>query len=414
MIWCAILFCCLHGLDTSPKALDDYVEGVKELQANPLYKPFNSWETDYATHQSPPPKGIALSKHPSSTEIALLKKKLFGNVWRFVRSGNQKTMPKPKITGTRLINLKGDDSFSFAIYAKPKELAKLGCQIAEGEYASKQSTEATDRVLDVFAMADRLDNGSLTLHLVNTAIRSSAFRAINSGLTRISPKDARRLRAYAIRFTQKPTVLADMFDFSGRYSAREGELVLQEYEENKNDLEGRLSPSLAKELKTITPEQWRTASKQLSQRLKADGDAMTTLFRGPEDIWAHPGPGPKITYEDEKDVPDFRGLQRYWYEIMSCATQAPTVADAEVITRTRMRLLAIHCAIILEVAKAGRPPKTLEQILDKHELTDPITRMPWVYRVNHDRSWNLSSPGTEQSGPIELNYRRRTNEVQTR
>jgi len=127
-------------------------------------------------------------------------------------------------------------------------------------------------------------------------------------------------------------------------------------------------------------------------------DQYEVRFNGPEIGWLAGPPPNQLFKPGGVSSSDDIALQLA-YRSRPRVVSARLVSGA--VSRTRLRLLELHAAILAFGWKRGRLPVTLDEV-DAHLVHDPLTGQQFQYKLLTGGGYELYSLGNGQTGVIRL------------
>ncbi len=240
--------------------------------------------------------------------------------------------------------------------------------------------------------------GGLDHYRCGVAIHMNALATIDRNLSRITLEGSKRLQRSA--------------ELALRASQLTNNLVTERQALDKSVallMGSGMKDELANfGLKTSTdgpsvPSRWSTLSAQerqtvMSAVLTEQGtrfDGLAAALREPESTWilgkGFPGLEPE-TPSDESPL---------GFLVMRLGAIDKSLLKVEAMHRVRLRLLRLHAKIIEYRWRTLKLPTDLGQLHDENAVKDPLTVLPFIYKVD-SRKYELFSAGDPQSGPIGL------------
>jgi hypothetical protein len=308
-----------------------------------------------------------------------------------VRTGNSKPMfdPRRKVDATTL----------FPEFAGFKQIARLFAAEARVRFADGDTAGATQSIVDCLTFAERFGHFCEIGSLVGIACTAIILAEAESDLRVLSQRDAVTLAIAADSLLQRPTALLD-----GVRS--EAALLASSVDQAIDDVSNRApDPSedpdadqtwakYTAELRGLSPSQRQALKGQVVAGLDSRLMGILATLSGPEQGWTEGEPADQAPTR----LTDFI--------VQICLPVYGQAMNAAARSRTQLRLLRLHGAIISFLWEWHRLPKKLDELQNAAITENPVAGKPFHYQATGASSYELWSDGCGETGKIELKYRR--------
>lgn len=308
-----------------------------------------------------------------------------------VRAGNAKPIfnPRSKMNGAPL----------FPEFAGFKQIAKLFTAEARVRFADGDTGGATQSIVDCLTFSDRIGHFVEIGSLVSIACTSIILAEVEADLRVLSQRDAQALAVAADAMLQKPVAMIDGVKgetqlLDSCIDAAIADVTKHVGDQADGSEAAAIWSKFSSELQGLSPSQLRSLKGQVADGIRSRLNGILATLQGPETGWT--------AGESADQAPV--DLRDFLVQIM-LPVYGPGMNSAAR-SRTQLRLLRLHGAIISFLWEWHRLPKQLGELQDPAIIDDPIAGKPFHYEVKGVSSYDLWSDGWGDTGKVELRYRR--------
>jgi hypothetical protein len=341
---------------------------------------------------------VSKLKELDHLSIQRLILKQYGDAFDQVRLGNQKRTWDPR-EGV-------DANTSFPEYAGFKNVLRMYAAAARVKLADGDSTGATKELLEGLTFARRIGGTTITSDLVSMIGNAIVFSVFNDELSRLTERDAEMIIKHVDAALSETPTLAQAVRKQRQFLESTVDLYLQAKPSEPYHLaEDEVTNGLAAYLREMPPSERETVKATVLAKLNEVYDNLETKLRGEESRWADPGVQ-KLPTNPEFVSNSKQCSDAVINEMALVLSQTP---EAAMMRRAQLRILGLHARIIAFRWRTTHLPATLSEVASAAQRYDPIARTDFQYELN-DGSYKLCSRGFESTGPIELRFKRQTNQ----
>lgn len=263
------------------------------------------------------------------------------------------------------------------------QVVKLLLDEARVRFADGRPAAAAESILTGIVFARRYSGGSTIEALKGSACYSMILASLYRHLHSLQIDGLRILRLeFERQVAGTPPYVRTLFaDFER--DRVEASNIFDNLDEESEYFD------IPNEMFQATPAQKSHYLAQISQEILNIQSRMRAMFQKEERFWLDPvleHPDPVVRYAIDRTL--YAGR--------------PMLAVRD---RTQLRLAAIHCRIIEFKRTHNRWPNALTELGGKEVWYDPASGGPFYYAKLTDQSYTLYSPGTQETGRIDLVWR---------
>lgn len=315
-------------------------------------------------------------------------------------SGSYSLVAKGVEKGSRFPMPEIDISTLFPQFADFKRIQKMTAAGVAVDFAEGRPLAACKKLETMLAFATQLsDTGEIISYFVGAAMLSIATQSFARYEAQI-PLDAcagleRQANAGLATGCPKSNLVADLKCVNRTLDrlvqspkAYMLEVGLRE-KDFEPDIDGK--PSRNQQWCDQSPSYRASAANSFRGLFTFYSNQAVALLERPESQW-------------EESADPLNNFELPWmpiWDILGAGPQVLTTLKAEVIRRTRLRLLRLHVQVIRHKWVTGQLPQTLAELPDTKSTFDPVTEKPFQYLVS-GATFDAWAEGTKKTGPIRL------------
>lgn len=261
-------------------------------------------------------------------------------------------------------------------------------------FASGDSTGGVTSILDGITFSRKASQGTLISYLVHLAGTAILLGEVEERLPHLSQADASRLLAAAKAWLSETDPLIRAIQGEQQFMLRSLDRAIKESVDDTLFSRDDDDFKVLEAIRSMSPRERERILREVQARLSRDLAQVMALLQKEERYWTDP--------TEEVEAGD--SPTDILYSLFSPFHGATLSAAAR--SRTQIRLLALHSSVAIFKWEHNRLPGRLEDFAEPGLRLDPLTGKPFVYRFLGEGRYELYSEGSEETGRIDLRYRR--------